>query len=253
MLTSVQKALRVIDHLAENGPSGVSNLGRSLEVTIGTAHRLVTTLVGAGYVVQHPDKRYGLSPKIVELARKIRPSAGLVEIARPHLERLMALTGETVNLGTLIEDEVLYVDHVVTEQMLAFNVRIGSRAPVFATALGRVLLAYATPDVQDSYLRRLKSIARTASRPAPTVEELRRLLASVRTNGHAEEDGGLVAEVACVAAPVLNLRGQVVAAVSISGPRSRICVRRNDLAVMVRDGAGAIGEAIAVLGEQVDL
>jgi DNA-binding IclR family transcriptional regulator len=253
MLTSVQKALRVIDYLAENGPSGVSDIGRAINVTVGTAHRLVTTLVAAGYVVQHQDRRYALSSKIGELARRSQPARGLVEIARPELERLMSLSGETVNLGVFRENQVLYVDRVVTDQMLAITVRVGTRAPAFATALGRALLGYSDDEVREQYLNRLDALAVAADLTAPTVDRFRRLLRQVTSRGYSEEDGEFVAEVACFAAPVLDKSGHAVAAVSIAGRRSRIRSRKDELVPLVRSAAEDISKALQAAGAQVDL
>ena len=253
MLTSVQKALRVIDFLGVNGPSGVSEIGRAIEVTVGTAHRLVTTLVAAGYVVQHPDRRYALSSKIVEIASRLQPATGLVETAHTHLERLMSLSGETVNLGVLRDDEVLYVDRVVTDQMMAFTIRVGSRAPAYSTALGRALLAHRDPAVRADYLRRVDALAAALGRPKPDERKLRRLLDTVATRGYAEEDGEFVPEIACFAAPVLDANGQAVAAVSISGPRSRIRSRKDDLIGLVQVTAKDISKSVQALGDQLDL
>lgn len=249
MLTSVLKALRVVDHLAAHGPTGVSDIGRAIDVTVGTAHRLVTTLVSAGYVVQHSDRRYALSSKITELARKSQPAVGLVEVAHPHLERLMLRCGETVNLGVFRDGDVVYVDRVVTDQMMGFSVRVGTRVPALSTALGRAMLAHVRPELQERYLERAAS---TGSMGAADEGKLKRMLRNVAARGFSEEDGEFATEIACFGAPVFDSRGRAVAAVSIAGPRSRIRSRKADLVEMVQQAAAGISDELADLGEQVD-
>lgn len=253
MLTSVQKALRVIDHLAACGPTGVSEIGRALDVTVGTAHRLVTTLVAEGYVMQHRDRRYGLSSKITELARQTRPAVGLVEVVHPYLEKLMSRCGETVNLGVFRDSEVIYVDRVVTDQMMAFSVRVGTRVPAFSTALGRAILAFVDTSIRDAYFARLSQVSAEKGSVSADVDKFRRVLRTVETRGYSEEDGEFVDEIACVAAPVFDGRKRPAAAVSISGPRSRIRGRRTELIEMVRQATQEISLELDARGEQVEL
>src|SRR5687767_7967147 len=110
MLSSVANALRVLEHLVESGEAGVSEVARTLRLTVGTAHRLIAALVEAGFAEQNPaNRRYRPGPKIVALARKMNQGVDFITLAHSQLERLGAAAGETVNLGVLREEQVVYI------------------------------------------------------------------------------------------------------------------------------------------------
>jgi DNA-binding IclR family transcriptional regulator len=253
MLSSVANALRVLEHLVDAGEAGVSEVARSLRLTVGTAHRLIAALVEAGFAEQNPaNRRYRPGPKIVSLARKMNSGVDFIALAHSQLERLGAAAGETVNLGVLRDEQVVYIDRVTTDQPLTVSVRIGSRVPAFNTGLGKVLLAFGPDERRKDYEKRLKKIAAAEGR---TVDAKRfaSTLDTVKRKGYADDDGEFDPDIACVAAPITDPSGRAIAAVSVSGLRTRVRDRRDELTGMVRLAAKEISDLLATVGDEVTL
>ena len=250
MLNSVSNALKALEYLVEHGEVGVSELARALEVSPGGAHRLLSTLAEAHYADQNPDNRkYRAGARIPELANAMRDQVDFLELAHSHLERLMSRSEETVNLGVLRGDDVVYVDRVVSNQPLSVEVKIGSRVPVYCTALGKALLAYAFSEVQESYLNRLPEIAKASPHHIPTRKQLEQELTRAAARGHAEDIGEFSPDIACIAAPVLNSHQRAVAAVSVSGPASRIKAFREKLLPLVEIAGKELSLVLQELGD----
>ncbi len=253
MLSSVANALRVLEHLVDAGEAGVSEVARNLRLTVGTAHRLIAALVESGFAEQNPsNRRYRPGPKIVALARKMNQGVDFITLAHSQLERLGSAAGETVNLGVLREEQVVYIDRVTTDQPLTVSVRIGSRVPAFNTGLGKVLLAFGPEDRRKDYEKRVKKIA-AAEGKTIDAKKFSTLLESVQRKGYADDDGEFDPDIACVAAPIVDSSGRAIAAVSVSGLRTRVRDRRDELTGMVRLAAKEISDLLATVGDEVSL
>jgi len=250
VLSSVANSLRVLVTLVNHGEIGISDIGRELDLTGGTVFRLLSTLCEAGFAQQNPENRkYRPGPQVLELANTIRSRTSFIDIAHSELETLMNQSGETVNLGVLRGDSVVYVDRVVgTQHQLVMEVRVGSAIPAFCSAMGKSLLAYADAQVQRNYMERLPKIVTTEGINPPASETFAKELDLVVASGHSEDHGEYSPDIACVAAPVLDSLGRAIAAVSISGPRHRIETRRADLIPLVREGGKRLSEMAQRLG-----
>lgn len=254
MLSSVTNALRVLEFLVAKGEAGISETARALDLTVGTAHRLVATLVEKGYAEQNSsNRRYRPGPMIPDLARAMRGSSDFVGIAHTKLIELMAQAGDTVNLAVLRDHDVVYIDRAVTSQPLAVAVSIGSRVPAYCTSLGRVMLAYSSDEVIEDYLDRLPDLAAQAEQPAPGPDELREIIKSAREAGYAQDNGEFSPDIACVAAPILDSSGEPAAAVSVAGPQSRIVQRHGTLVPLVKTTAKELSELLEAMGDSVRL
>jgi DNA-binding IclR family transcriptional regulator len=237
LLSSVANSLRVLTTLVNHGEIGVSDIGRELDLTGGTVFRLLSTLCEAGFAEQNLENRkYRPGPQVLELANTIRSRTNFIDVAHAELETLMNQTGETINLGVLRGDNVVYVDRVVgTQHQLVMEVRVGSTIPAFCSAMGKSLLAYGDPAVREDYLRRLPKMRPSEGMVPPPLRTFAKELDMVASSGHSEDHGEYSPDIACVAAPVLDGMGRAIAAVSASGPRHRVEVRRADLIPLVRD------------------
>ncbi|MEI8190123.1 MAG: IclR family transcriptional regulator, partial [candidate division NC10 bacterium] len=140
---SVARAPTLLAALGDSrGEIGVAELSKRVGLHVSTAHRLLATLVVHGYARQNPDtSRYALGTKAFHLAESYLGQLDLRRAIRPILERLSQETGETANLVILDGREVLYLDKVESPQSLRIFSRIGRRAPLHCTAVGKVLLA----------------------------------------------------------------------------------------------------------------
>lgn len=220
-LRSVTRAIRCLERIAEAGELGVTELGRTLGVHKATASRLAATLADRGLLERNPiSDKYRLGFGLVRLAGAATTSLDLVRTARPILEELAEQTRETVNLGVLSGDGVVYIDQVVGARSIVSVSWVGRRTPLHATSNGKVLLAF----MSDAERTRLLGapLERATSKTIVGVNELRAQLADVRTRGYAQTMEELEQGLNAVAAPVRQADGAVAAALSVSGPAFRV-------------------------------
>jgi IclR family acetate operon transcriptional repressor len=251
-LQSVTRALRSLELIADAGELGVSELGRRLGVHKATASRLAATLAERGLIERDPDtERYRLGFGLIRLAGAAMAGLDLVRTARPLMEDLADRTRETVNLGVLSGEDVIYVDQATGARSIVSVSWVGRRTPLHCTAAGKVLLAFASPSERE----RLLSKPLTAETPR-TIVDLPALLAQlegVRTRGYAQTQEELEDGLNAVAAPVRQADGHTVAALSVSGPAFR--VRPIDLPRLGRltvDSAIATSRRLGFVGRLTD-
>jgi len=250
MLSSATNTLRALEYLVDHREAGVSEIGRALGVTAGTAHRLVATLMAEGFAAQNGDNRkYRPGPKVLELADRVRGRIDVREIAHDHLVALAGRVRETTNLGVLQDNRVMYLDKVMSDQPFGIEAKIGSRVPAFATALGKSLLAYSEDVRIERYLTAMEAgEASDGTHTPPASASFRRELGKVGRQGYSEDAGEYLPDVFCVAAPVFGVDARPLAAVSVSVPRSRFRANRKELVVEVRKTADELSRELQSLG-----
>jgi DNA-binding IclR family transcriptional regulator len=245
MLQSVATALRAIEYLARARGAGISEMSRELDITTGTAYRLVRTLVNEGFAEQNPQtKQYRLSLKFQLLAAQMRPGEGLRGLAQPFLQRLSEQTDETVNLGALVDREIVYLDKIASRELMSIEIKQGSHVAAHTTALGKAILACSEPEVVQRYLAGAHFEAITPSTIA-SPEQLRAELVKVAGRGYAIDESELLEDVRCVAAAVVNVAGVPQGAISVTAPRSRFEDKRPRLIEAVLSAAGELSALIA--------
>ncbi|MEO8476210.1 MAG: IclR family transcriptional regulator [Actinomycetota bacterium] len=239
-LQSVNRALRALELIAEAGQLGVTELGRRLDVHKATASRLIATLAERGMVERDPiTEKYRLGFGLIRLAGAAMASMDIVRIARPMLEDLADRTRETVNLGVLSGDAVVYIDQVTGTRSIVAVSWVGRRTPLHCTSNGKVLLA----NVGEAERARLLAhpLARETRSTVTDPATLASQLDEIRRRGYASTMEELEEGLNAVAAPVRRADGEVVAALSVSGPAFRM--RPVDLPRVARltmESAGAI-------------
>jgi DNA-binding IclR family transcriptional regulator len=249
---SVSRAVRALELIAEQGELGVTDLGRGLGVHKATASRLAATLADGGLIERDPvSDRYRLGFGLIRLVGAALAGVDLVRTAHPVLEELAERTRETVNIGVLSGDAVLYLDQVSSAHLIASTNWVGRRTPLHCSSSGKVFLAHLPKPVLE------QALARPLEAPTPrTVTDparLRRQLDEVRVRGYATIQEELERGLNAVAAPVRQLNGEVAAAVSVSGPSFR--VRTVDLARLGRltiDAAGAVSRRLGYTARRGD-
>jgi DNA-binding IclR family transcriptional regulator len=220
-LQSVTRAIRALELIAEAGSLGVTELGRALDVHKATASRLIATLAERGLLERDPlTEKYRLGFGLIRLAGAAMAGLDLVRTAHPILEGLAERTRETVNLGVLSGDAVVYVDQISGTRAIVSVSWVGRSTPLHCSSNGKVLLANMPDDERDRLL------ARPLERPtASTIVDAAALVAQlrdVRIRGYAQTLEELEEGLNAVAAPVRGADGQVVAALSVSGPAFRM-------------------------------
>lgn len=220
-LQSVNRAIQALELIADAGELGVTELGRRLGVHKATASRLVATLAERGLVERDPaSEKYRLGFGLIRLAGAAMASLDLVRTARPIIEDLAERTRETVNLGVVSGDAVVYIDQVTGTRSIVAVSWVGRRTPLHCTSTGKVLLAWMGERDRD----RILAEPLERSTPASIVDhdQLTAQLAEIRAKGYAQTMEELEAGLNAVAAPVRAADGAVVAALSVSGPAFRM-------------------------------
>jgi DNA-binding IclR family transcriptional regulator len=251
-LQSVSRALRAIELIADAGELGVTELGRRLGVHKATASRLAATLAQHGFLERDPrSDRYRIGFRLVALAGAAMADLDLVRTAHPVVEDLAERTRETVNVGVLSGNEVIYLDQASGARSIVSVSWVGRRTPLHATAAGKILAAFADPEQRD----RLLAGELPACTPRTIVD--RRALVDqldrVRRRGYAQTFEELEDGLNAVAAPIRGPDRRVVAALSVSGPAFR--VRPEDVARLGRllvDAATAISRRMGFVGGIAD-
>jgi IclR family acetate operon transcriptional repressor len=243
-LRSVTRALRSLELIGEAGELGVTELGRRLGVHKATASRLAATLAEHGFVERDPvTERYRLGFALVALAGSAMSNLDLVRTARPMLEDLAERTRETVNLGVLSGDSVVYLDQAAGARSIVSVSWVGRRTALHDTSNGKVLLAFAEDGVVDRIL--VSPLERATRNTVTSPEELRAQLEVVRERGWAQTLEELEDGLNAVAAPVRDADGTVVAALSVSGPAFRMtAVDLPRIARLAVDAANAISKRL---------
>lgn len=246
MLRSVANALRAVEILASaDGPVGVTELAERLRVAPSTAHRLLGTLVAAGFARREPDRRYRAGPAVARLAAPPSPPPLLRDVARPVLRWLAEASGATVHLAVLDGIAVVTIDHVAGGRS-GDDVQhvVGARVPAHATAVGFALLAH-HPEIVEAVVA--GGLDRWTASTVVDAATLRRRLGEVRRRGYAVNLRGWLEGTAGVAAPVILSDGQAVASVGISGPAERLARRASiaALGALARAGGLAIAARLA--------
>lgn len=242
MDTTTIKALRVIEALAASAePRGVAELGRQLGFTQSNTFRILTTLASQGYVRSYPETgRYALTLRMWEHGMKALDRHPVRRVAGPHLKQLYAQLNETILISELNGSEVLYVDKLESDYPVRASARVGSRAPAWRTASGRVMLA----NHPDADVARL--LADAALEPG-RLDALMAELHEIRARGYAVTVGGTRPGVNSVAAPIWGGEAVPAAAISVSGPTERFSAERMAaISAAVMNSATRISESLGV-------
>ncbi|MDO9378012.1 MAG: IclR family transcriptional regulator [Nocardioidaceae bacterium] len=235
---SVDRALAILEILADAGEAGVTDIGAQLGVHKSTAFRLVGSLEARGLVEQTAERgKYRLGVAILRLAAATTARLDVVQEARPFARRLATDTGETVNVAVLNGGAALYLDQIAGSSALQPHNWVGQRVPLHATSNGKVLLS----GLEDDQVRAEVGPDLRAYTPTTVVDVdvLLAEVARVRERGHVVVVDELEHGLTAVAAPVRGVHGDVVASLSVSGPTFRFdaakLARATELVVAAAD------------------
>jgi IclR family KDG regulon transcriptional repressor len=217
---TIEKCFSVLELVAGRQPVRIPEIVQALGLNRGNVHRLLATLERLGYVERLEDGKIRLSYKIFKMGSTVPHTRKLDEVTKPFMHRLSELAGETVNLGVLYADSVIYLDKVEAKQYLRLDHQIGEIDPLYCTALGKVLLCgFSEEDLERFFASvELRPYTKNTIR---TREGLAKELREVRRRGYALDLKELDENLHCIAAPICDYRNRIVAALSISGPSMR--------------------------------
>ena len=239
---SVARALELLAALSEGEELALGDLAARASLVPSTAHRLLLTLIEAGYVVQNPEtRRYCVGTRLLEYSVAVAQRLDdLRAAAGPVMATLVREVGETAHLTVLDRHDVLFVAQELGPGRVRMDVEPGTRVSAHVTAAGKSVLAYQSPESLDALFADW-TLERFTPHTITDVAEFRRELEKVRRRGWALDYEEQEEGVACVGAPILSGQSLPTAALSVSGPTSRL--RRASLprlAVLVEAAAGSV-------------
>ena len=213
---AAERAIAVLDTLAEGGELGTNEIARRTGMTPSTVSRQLGTLAASGLVERVATSgRYRLGLRIVHLANALLARLDVREVARPHLVALVDATGETATLSVPGDDDAITVDFVPGRHQVQPVSRLGRPSIAHATSAGKVMLAFSGRELPDGPLRAYTS--RTITDPRKLAAEI----ALVRERGSATAVGEREPDLSAIAAPIRSARGELEAVVALQGPSSR--------------------------------
>lgn len=246
----VMKTLAVLETFRSAGPRlSLAEVVRACQIPKASAYRILETLRYTGYVSRSEHGLYRLNFKLLDVAGVVQQHSMLRQVAMPFLERLRQQTGETVNLGVLEGSEVVYADVLESTHNLRMVPRVGSAAPLHATALGKSIAAILPAGEVDIRARKGR-LRRYTSRTIVADAAFQEELARVRERGYAIDDQEEADGCMCIGAAIVDARGQALGAVSVSAPSNRCTPARiSRIGRAVRDTAVAISERFGFKSE----
>jgi DNA-binding IclR family transcriptional regulator len=223
-IKSIEKALDLLELLSDNKKEmGITEIGKELHMGVSTVYRILTTLKCRGYIVQNQQTfKYMLGVKLFVLGCKVQNTTNLVKIVTPFLQRLSQNTNETINFAILEGREAVCLFRIKSQEMLRTDIEIGTKLPAHCASIGKVLLAFLSEqEFMMLYNNDNEKLPTFTPNSISSVEELKKCLKKIKKQGYAIDEEEFKIGINCLAIPIINNVGKVIAAISIAGPVSR--------------------------------
>lgn len=218
----LDRALTVLELLSDGRSRTALEVSKGIELNQSTTFRLLSTLTYFNYIRKDDLDKYTLGIACLELARAYQASNDLRKISILEMEKLRDGLKDTVHLAVLSRMEVVYIEKLPGLHPLSLlGSQVGGRSPAFCTGIGKALLAYQNVEQIRAYYSR-HELRQFTPNTITDINKLLEDLSQIRNNGYSVDDQEHEAEVCCIAAPIFNLDKKVVAAISVSGPRTRM-------------------------------
>lgn len=216
------KGLRVLECVASaDKPLTAIEVAERCGFSRSTAYRLLITMEELNYVVRENESSFKIGSSVFLLSKKGINRDELPSIARPYLKKLSEKTGETALISTLVGSEVVSIARVESKKSVRIGSKVGSVFPIYCTATGKTILAYADEEKQDEIVSKIDFLPRTKN-TITDKNEFKQHLKQVRLQGYAVDDRESDEEVMCMSVPVFDVRSEVVAAIGFSGVAFRV-------------------------------
>ncbi len=220
-VSSVLKVFSILQALGEQKNIGVSELSQRLMMSKATTYRFLQTMKTLGYVAQEEEAdRYALTLKLFELGAKSLEYVDLIGLADKEMRFISEQTNEALHLGALDDDSIIYIHKIDSNYSLRMQSRIGRRNPLYSTAIGKVLLA----EREQAFIRDTLSRVTFIKHTEKTLENTDQLIAEltlVKEQHYAQDNQEQEPGLRCIAAPIYDRFGTVIAGISISLPTIR--------------------------------
>lgn len=242
-VSSVMKVFGILQALGEERENGITELSQRVMMSKSTVYRFLQTMKSLGYVSQEGEsEKYALTLKLFELGAKALENVDLIRSADVKMRDISRQTKETIHLGALEEDSIVYIHKVDSLYNLRMYSRIGRRNPLHSTAIGKVLLAWRDRAEVEAILSGVE-FTRSTSKTLESSAALLPVLDRVRSQGFGEDNEEQEEGLRCIAVPVFDRFGVVIAGLSISFPTIRFSEEhKKDYVAMLHQAAKNISE-----------
>lgn len=239
---SITRALAILDQLSESDDGlTLTELAKRVALPPSSAHRILTTLQRQRFVrFEQATMSWLVGVQAFMVGNAFTRSRDIVSLAGPHMRRLMAKTGETVNFFMLDGEDVICMSQIQSQQAVRAISRPGGRIGMHRSAAGKAMLAHMSNEDVDIIVER-NGLPRCTEHTIVTLQALQLELSRIRQRGFSIDNEEFTLGLRCIAAPIFDETGAVPAAISIAGPASRITEER----------IGALGEIVALAAVSV--
>jgi DNA-binding IclR family transcriptional regulator len=244
-ISTLVKAFQVLEFLVENGPLTISEVAAQQAMHKSAAHRFLSTLRDLGYVVMDPRNRYQASFRLFEMGMRVANNTDIFEIAKPYMKKLVQAHNETVNLGRLDGEEIIFLKKMGSTAILRTDLAEGSRVPAYCSAMGKAVMAFMSPEALTPMLNTMDMCKYTPSTFTHKKKFLKEL-ANIQEKGYAMDNEEYVEGLCCIAVPVFDHSQIPQYSLSVAGPtlrlnKKRLTQIRKDLVQVGNELSGVLG------------
>lgn len=244
-MSGVVRTINILEVIAKKGSINLENLSKETDLPKATLLRFLSTLSSLGYVCRDDADHYSLTLKLFSMGSRALAHNDLISKARPFAKALCLSLGETVHMGILEGWQAVYVLKEESSYTLRMYSRIGKVIPLYCTAIGKIFLSQMSEDELDKYLK-ATNLKPYTSRTIKTPEALKEQLELIRRRGWSIDDQEHEDNIMCIAAPVYDYTGHVVAAMSVSWPLFRF--NQAEFEKIVSEIKSATDQLSAIMG-----
>lgn len=221
-VSSVFRAFKILELIGEAGSKGITEVSKELNIPKSTSYQIIMTLVDSGILEKDKERNhYHLGSKLFQLANLSRYSLQITQVSIAPLKQLNEQLDETIHLTVLVGNEVLYLNCFESTKRLRTHSAVGEKAPLYSTGVGKAVLAFQPPEKRDKILREINP-RKITNNTIINKEALQKELDHIVQCGFAIDNSENEDGVGCVAVPIWDHEGIVIASISVSGPTSRI-------------------------------
>ena len=249
---SIHRAIDILDCFRDIQPElGVREIARQLDLHPSTVGRLLVTLTSLGILNQdRVTHQYRMGSKVLKWGAVYMSNVDLRVEARPYMEELHKLTNETVHLDIPDGASRICIERIESPQSLRWVPRIGERKPYYASAGGKVMLAFFSP-AQRSEILENAPLEQLTAKTTTNLKILKQEFDLIRERGYSISEGERVEGVSCVAAPIFDATEKIIGAITISGPTTRFSSqKKQEYAELVIQATGNISQAMGYLSKK---
>ncbi|MDO4518818.1 MAG: IclR family transcriptional regulator [Eubacteriales bacterium] len=248
---SAERVLEIFD-LLEMHPNGMTNkeISETLNYAQSSTLGILKTMKERGYLLEDEQKRYYLGGRLMAIGATIASRIDVGKVAAPYLHHLMLTLEETCFLGVLSGKDIIYIAKETCARAISTNASIGSKKPVYCTGLGKAFLAFMPSEKSTELAKRLTFVPYTA-KTVKNLDELREQIFRFREWGYAIDDQEIEDGLWCLAVPIYDGSGTMVAAISTSGLKMRMIEKFDVIKKEMLDAAEGLSKALGYIKEEI--